>query len=251
MIINNLLAEVTARYADFGTDLLIDAVAIFVMAYVLYFRRHWRADLLLSFITLNFGIFAVMSVLTVVKVDVATGFGLFAILSIIRLRSSSVTQQEVAYYFVALVLGLVNGLNLDDRVLVVALNVLMLAVMAVFDSKAVRDRARHVDVQLKNVYDTDAALVADLERELGGRVMSHEVTEIDLGRHHTTVNVRYRPGVRATRRGPAATPIMEPVRPAADAPAAEMIEQPAAERTLELVPFGAGESTAARTDRTE
>ena len=44
-----------------------------------------------------------MSVLTQVRVDIAVGFGLFAILSIIRLRSSAVTQQEVAYYFMALV----------------------------------------------------------------------------------------------------------------------------------------------------
>jgi hypothetical protein len=46
-----------------------------------------------------------MSLLTKVRVDIAVGFGLFAILSIIRLRSSAVTQQEVAYYFLALVLG--------------------------------------------------------------------------------------------------------------------------------------------------
>ncbi len=83
-------------------------MAIFVMAYVLYFRRHWRADLLLSYVALNVGIFVTMSLLTKVRVDIAVGFGLFAILSIIRLRSSAVTQQEVAYYFIALVLGLVT-----------------------------------------------------------------------------------------------------------------------------------------------
>jgi hypothetical protein len=46
-----------------------------------------------------------VSLLTQVQVDLAVGFGLFAILSIIRLRSSAVTQREVAYYFLALVLG--------------------------------------------------------------------------------------------------------------------------------------------------
>src|SRR3712207_8729508 len=89
----------------------IDAVGFFVVAYVLYYRRHRRTDLLLGYIGLNIGIFAAMSVLTSVRLDIALGFGLFAILSIIRLRSSTVTQQEVAYYFVALVLGLVNGLD--------------------------------------------------------------------------------------------------------------------------------------------
>jgi Domain of unknown function (DUF4956) len=197
--ISVLISEAVAKYSGFGIDLVIDLVAILLMAYVLYFRRHWRADLLLSYVTLNIGIFVVMSLLSTVRVDIAVGFGLFAILSIIRLRSSAVTQQEVAYYFVALVMGLVNGMDVADRGLVIMLNVLLLVIMAVFDSKPLRDRSRRVDVQLKNVYDNDAALVADLERELGGRVMYHEVTEIDLGRRHTTVDVRYRPGVGVSR----------------------------------------------------
>ena len=96
-------------YGGVVSYLVVDLVAILLMTYVLYFRRHWRADLLLSYIALNIGIFVTMSLLTQVRVDLAVGFGLFAILSIVRLRSSAVTQQEVAYYFLALVLGLVNG----------------------------------------------------------------------------------------------------------------------------------------------
>ena len=86
-------------YGGVVTYLVVDLVAILLMTYVLYFRRHWRADLLLSYIALNIGIFVTMSLLTQVRVDIAVGFGLFAILSIIRLRSSAITQQEVAYYF--------------------------------------------------------------------------------------------------------------------------------------------------------
>jgi hypothetical protein len=40
-----------------------------------------------------------------------------------------VTQQEVAYYFVPLVMGLVNGMDMADRVLVIVLNVLLLVIM--------------------------------------------------------------------------------------------------------------------------
>ena len=99
-------------YAGFAIDLIVDIAAIFLLAYVLYFRRHRRADLLLAYVALNIGIFVAISLLTTVRVDIALGFGLFAILSIIRLRSSTVTQQEVAYYFVALVMGLVNGMDI-------------------------------------------------------------------------------------------------------------------------------------------
>ncbi len=181
-------------YADYATDLIVDVVAIFLLAYVLYFRRHRRADLLLAYVSLNIGIFVAMSLLSKVRVDIALGFGLFAILSIIRLRSTSVTQQEVAYYFVALVMGLVNGLDIDDRRLVVAVNVLLLATMAIVDSRPLRDRARRMDVHLDVIHSDDAALVADLERRLGGTVMHHEVNDIDYVRETMVVDVRYRVG---------------------------------------------------------
>ena len=181
-------------YTAFGVDLVVDLTAIFLLSYVLYYRRHQRADLLLAYVSLNVGIFVAMSLLGKVRVDIALGFGLFAILSIIRLRSTSVTQQEVAYYFIALVLGLVNGLGLDDLRFVVAVNGLLLATMLVVDSRRLRDRARRLDVTLDAVHPDDAALVADLERRLGGTVTHHEVNAVDHVRNTMLVDVRFRAG---------------------------------------------------------
>jgi hypothetical protein len=188
--------EMFTMYADYAIDLAVDVVAIFLLAYLLYFRRHRRADLLLAYVALNIGIFVAVSLLSTARVDIALGFGLFAILSIIRLRSSAVTQQEVAYYFVALVMGLVNGLDLDDRRLVVLINVLLLVTMLVVDSRPLRDRARRLDVTLDVVHADDAGLVADLERRLGGRVMHHVVNDVDYVRDTMVVDVRYRAGAR-------------------------------------------------------
>jgi len=190
------------RYAGFATNLGIDLVAILAMTYVLYFRRHWRSDLLLSYVALNMGIFITMSVLGSVRVDIAVGFGLFAILSIIRLRSSAVTQQEVAYYFVALVLGLINGINLGDRALLVVMNVVLLVTMFVFDSRVLRERSRRIEVNLKHVYVDEATLTAELERRLGGYVVYQEIQTIDLVHHHLTVDVRLRPGPAAAEPAP-------------------------------------------------
>jgi hypothetical protein len=183
-------------YLEYGIDLVIDLLAIFVLAYALYYRRHRRADLLLAYVTLNIGIFVAMSLLSTVRVDLALGFGLFAILSIIRLRSSTVTQQEVAYYFVALVAGLVNGLSLDDRVLVVGINVLLVSTMLVVDSRLLRARAQRLEVTLDVVHHDDGALIADLERRLGGRVMHHVVDRIDYVRDVMVVDVRFQAAIR-------------------------------------------------------
>jgi len=181
-------------YSDYAVDFGIDLAAVFLLAYVLYFRRHRRADLLLAYAALNIGIFVAVSLLSTTQVAIALGFGLFAILSIIRLRSSTVTQQEVAYYFVALVMGLVNGLSLDDRRLVVSINVLLLVTMLVVDGRPLRERARRLEVTLDTVHADDAGLIVDLERRLGGLVLRHEVTDIDYARDTMVVDVRYRAG---------------------------------------------------------
>lgn len=180
-------------YADYAITLGVDLLAIFLLAYVLYFRRHRRADLLLGYVALNIGIFVAMSLLRTVRIDIALGFGLFAILSIIRLRSSTVTQQEVAYYFVALVIGLVNGLSLDDRWLVGMVNALLIGTMFVVDSRPLRASAQRMDITLDVVHHNEDALVADLERRLRGTVMHYQVNEIDYVRDVMVVDVRFRP----------------------------------------------------------
>jgi Domain of unknown function (DUF4956) len=190
----------SALHVNLAIDLGVDAAAIFLLAYALYFRRHRRADLLLGYVALNIGLFVAMSLLSTVPLDISLGFGLFAILSIIRLRSTSVTQQEVAYYFVALVMGLVNGLGLEDRRLVVAINIVLLVTMLIVDGRPLRERMRRLDVTLDVVHADDAALVADLERRLGGEVMHHQVNEVDYVRETMIVDVRYRVPNRYSRR---------------------------------------------------
>jgi Domain of unknown function (DUF4956) len=200
--------DLFTMYVGFAFDLGVDLLAIFLLAYVLYFRRHRRADLLLAYVTLNIGIFVAVSLLSAVKLDIALGFGLFAILSIIRLRSSTVTQQEVAYYFVALVAGLVNGLSLDDRLLVGVVNVLLIATMWVVDSRPLRAQTRRVEITLDKVHHNDDALVADLERRLGGKVMHHQVNDIDYVRDVMVVDVRYQVAPRIAAKQPVAARVV-------------------------------------------
>ena len=91
-------------------------MAITIVAYAIYFRRYYRRDLLLAYFALNVGVFAVTAVLADSTAGVGLGLGLFGILSIIRLRSDSITQEEIAYYFVALALGLIAGLAANPSV---------------------------------------------------------------------------------------------------------------------------------------
>lgn len=178
-------------YLSFLGDLGINLVAIFLLAYVVYYRKHRRRDLLLAYVALNIGLFVAMSMLTTVRIDIALGFGLFAILSIIRLRSNTITQEEVAYYFVTLVLGLVNGVRLDDRWMTVLLNAVLIGAMWAVDHRRLLSRSQRRLVTLDVVHHDETDLVRDLQRRLRGRVVHHQVDEIDYVRDVMVVDVRY------------------------------------------------------------
>lgn len=172
--------------------LVADIVAIGLLAYGVYFRRHFRADLLLAYVALNIGVLVVTSVLTGGSAGLGLGLGLFGILSIIRLRSTSITQQEVAYYFVSLAMGLVAGLHPDPVWLAPVLCGLLVAVMFVVDHPHMAGRTLRQTITLDHAYPDLLQVRTALEQLLGAEVKHVVVSELDLVRDVTVVDVCYR-----------------------------------------------------------
>ena len=169
-----------------------DLAAIVVLTYAIYFRRHRRRDMLLAYIALNVGVMAVAIAFSSAAVGAGLGLGLFGVLSIIRLRSSEITQEEVAYYFVSLAMGLLAGIDLDPAWLSPALIAGMVAVMYVADHPRLLSQYRQQIVTLDAAYTNEAELIRRLERLLCADVRHVVVTRLDLVRDTTTVDVRYR-----------------------------------------------------------
>jgi hypothetical protein len=170
---------------------LLDAVAILVMTFALYFPRHRRRDMIVAFLAVNLGLLAVTSALSSNGMSLGLGFGLFAVLSIIRLRSAELDQQEVAYYFAALTLGLLGGLVLDPQWLGPALMAVILAALFVGDHPRLFARYRVGSMTLDGAWTDETALVARLEELLGARVHRIKVRRVDLVEATTSVEVRY------------------------------------------------------------
>ncbi|MEO5837866.1 MAG: DUF4956 domain-containing protein [Acidimicrobiales bacterium] len=169
-----------------------DLAAIAVLSYGIYFRRHRRRDMLLAYVALNVGVMVVATALSSTAVGAGLGLGLFGVLSIIRLRSSEITQEEVAYYFVALAMGLLAGVDLDPTWLAPVLMATMVAVMFVADHPRVLSQYRQQIVTLDAAYTNEAELIRRLERLLCADVRHVVVMRLDLVRDTTTVDVRYR-----------------------------------------------------------
>ncbi|MEU8026092.1 MULTISPECIES: DUF4956 domain-containing protein [Micromonospora] len=169
----------------------MNLVAVGLLVFALYFPRHRRRDLVVAYLGVNVGVFAVASSLSSGTVGAGLGLGLFGVLSIIRLRSTELDQHEVAYYFSALALGILGPLSGTSIWTVAGLTGLILAVMYVGDHpRLLRRYRRHVMV-LDTVLTDPVALTAHLEQQLGARVHAANVERIDLVNDTTVVDVRY------------------------------------------------------------
>lgn len=170
----------------------VDLVAISVLAFPLYFRRHRRRDLATAFVVLNVAVLSVAAILGTVEIGLGVGMGLFGVLSIIRLRSSEISQAEIAYYFSSLSIGLIAGLSVTDPSLSVALIALILATVALVDSRHLLSSSRRRKMKIAGAFTSDDAARERVEALLGHPVGSVTITNTDFIGDTTTVDVRWK-----------------------------------------------------------
>jgi hypothetical protein len=172
----------------------LDLIAISLLTYGIYYRRHHRRDLTLGFVGVNVGLFAVAWFVSSRPVGIGFGIGLFALLSVIRLRSTQITQEEIGYYFVAIVIWLVNGLTPDLHWgTTVTLTAVLVGVMYVADHPRFLTKYQRRVVTLKSVYRDEAKLRSALGAKLGGEVTNMVVLSVDYVHKKTVADVRFRP----------------------------------------------------------
>ena len=183
-----VLQDLPLTLAYIGADL----VALAILVGALYIPRHGRRDLVAAYIGVNVGVLAVTLLLsTSDNVGAGLGLGLFGVLSIIRLRSSSLAQGEVAYFFAALALGLLGGIK-THLIIVTILMALILASLWVGDHPALMRRNRNQVVTLDRAISDENELITELEDLLGAHVRSVDLKSLDLVNDTTIVEVHYR-----------------------------------------------------------
>lgn len=180
------------HYPEFALRLVLDVVAIGILTHLLFLRRHGRRDLRDTFVIVNICVFAALSVIGSQKISVGVAFGLFAILSIIRLRSEPYDPVEIAYFFGALTLALINGFEQSRIVLVVILDALVLATVYVIDHRELRTRTvRRRKITLDTTKTDVDALRKMLAKRMGVEIVSVAINEVDYVHGTTSVVIRY------------------------------------------------------------
>jgi hypothetical protein len=197
-----LFAAAPIVYDELAIRLGIDLVAIAVLAYGVYFRRHGRRDLFVIYAMFNVGLFLALVAMTAGGVGVGVGFGLFAVLSIVRLRSEPFSNVELGYFFVALVVALVCGIDLGTPLVAAGLAVIAVGAAAVIDHPRIARSTKRTELVLEVVFADEDALRRHVEERLNADVSELNVLELDYVRDMTRVAVRYisRPPLAAASR---------------------------------------------------
>jgi Domain of unknown function (DUF4956) len=178
-----------------GVALAIDLVAVAVLALGISFRRRGRRDLVMAAVCANVALFAVVTVLGLVGSDagLAIGLGLFGALSIIRLRSEPLSHAEIAYFFSALALAIVNGFATREPALGLLLSGVVVGAVYAMTYLAPSRSLQRLMLVLDEVYPDEAALRAAVERRLDARVVALTILEIDYVRDITRLEVECAP----------------------------------------------------------
>ncbi|MEY3805533.1 MAG: hypothetical protein RIR69_345 [Actinomycetota bacterium] len=174
-------------------DFSINAVAIVLLAYVIYYRRHRRRETTVGYIATNVSLFVVAAALSSsTTLNVGVGFGLFAVLSIVRLRSDEATQSEIGYTMVALVIGLMTGLPSLDVEIKIVFSILLVATMYIVDHPRLIKSRRYqrLLVELDRIITDEDELHAVVGKQIGSPVQSLSVQKIDFVRETMSLIVR-------------------------------------------------------------
>ena len=172
--------------------IVCNVVAIVLLVFGLYYPRHRRRDMIPALLGINVALLGITMTLTRTEVNLGLGLGLFGVLSIIRLRSNELGQQEIAYYFTALALGLLAGMPIDPSWATPTLMAAILFAMFVGDHPQLFSDSRSKTLTLDKAYLDEKELAERLGSLLGKKILKVNVRRVDLVNDSTVVNVRYR-----------------------------------------------------------
>jgi hypothetical protein len=185
--------NVSAETLDLIGRAGIDILTMLLLVGWLYRSQQSVPSMPMVMSSFNVGLFAAVTIFfqAAGQFTAGLGFGLFALLSMIRLRSMAFTVKDVAYIFLSLILGVVNGLPGTHWGLLAAANLGILIVVALTDTGRELRTTRVMRLTLEQAYSDPLEVRALLEERLGLQIAHIVIREIDFVRETTDLKVSY------------------------------------------------------------
>ncbi|PWK20580.1 DUF4956 domain-containing protein [Xanthomarina spongicola] len=179
---NSILNDIANQFGSGESSILDFIINIFItiiLAYIigLIYSRYGnslsnRKKLIQTFVLLAL---TVMLVISIVKSSLALSLGLVGALSIVRFRTAIKEPEELAYFFVAIAMGLGMGANQRIVTLIGAIIIILYVVLQNFNS-AKKQKLQNLIITISNT--TDKGLDENKILEL----LKNHTTKLDLRR---------------------------------------------------------------------
>lgn len=181
----------TSLLFHFGLNLL----AIFIFAYLIYYRRHQDRGNFTLFLTFNLFMFPFLNINFEISSQFA--FTLFAILAVMRIRSTAFSKRELTYFFGAIAISVINAVGMENPVLLLVSNAFILLSAYVVDHPRLLPSAKTHKTQLI-LHDFEPALLANQDALLTKlsvltrlTVKKADVRKLDLARKQVVIDIEY------------------------------------------------------------
>lgn len=179
----------------FIAKLIVDLVAVYILARFIYLKKHHRTDLFLTFFSFNIIVFFISYLLN--RVDLSTGaaFGLFAIFSMLRYRTEGISAVDMTYLFLCIALGLVMAVSTGSFFEHLVLAGFVLLMTYLLEKGFVAKRRSKMTILFEKPElahpDRKKELIDELVKRTGLKIFQVEVGDIDYLKDAVVLQVHY------------------------------------------------------------
>ena len=182
-------AEILIRFG-------MDATALVVLLFGLYYRRYHDKELVTTASLFNIFAFCVLTVLSSVNFSITAGLGLFAILALFTLRSEPISKIEITYFFGSVAIAVICSVQGTSLIFVSLILGLVLLGAYILDHPRILRSADGVKITLDRI-DSHALsdpkqMRADLSERLGVDVVSYRIVNLDFITDMSRIDVFFR-----------------------------------------------------------
>lgn len=179
----------------FIAKLIVDLVAVYILARFIYLKKHHRTDLFLTFFSFNIIVFFISYLLN--RVDLSTGaaFGLFAIFSMLRYRTEGISAVDMTYLFLCIAIGLVMAVSTGSFFEHLVLAGFILLMTYLLEKGFVAKKRSKMTILFEKPElahpDRKKELIDELVKRTGLKIFQVEVGDIDYLKDAVVLQVHY------------------------------------------------------------
>ncbi len=174
----------------------LNLIFIFILSYLIYFRKRNNRTYLFTFAITNIIVFFVSGLLNDLSVSAGFAFGIFAIFSILRFRTMSIPVKEMAYLFISISIAIINSL-FNNKISILELlftNFAIVSITFLIEKYWVKNEKMKLVIyeKIDNIKPENySLLLMDLRNRTGLDITRFEIGKIDFLKDSSEIKIYY------------------------------------------------------------